>query len=170
MSKTRRWIAIALAAALTALVAAVAAPAASGEPSAVFTTITTNFTSSFAAVNPCTGGTGTVELAGRDVLHVTDFGGGIFHVLDTQTGMLTFTPDDPAALTLVGHYTTTFSDQSNPPGLQFTVGGPFNVVAGSGRLACGLQPHRTNHSHSGRNRNRLLQRAALRVRAAGGVN
>jgi len=29
----------------------------------------------------------------------------------------------------VGHYTTTFSDQSNPPGLQFTVGGPFDVVA-----------------------------------------
>jgi hypothetical protein len=129
MSKIRRCIAIALAAALTAFVAAVAAPAASGEPSAVFTTITTNFTSSFAAVNPCTGGTGTVELAGRDVLHVTDFGGGSFHVVDTQTGILTFTPDDPSALTLVGHYTTTFSDQSNPPGLQFTVGRPFNVVA-----------------------------------------
>ncbi len=129
MNRTRRWIAIALAAALTAVVAAVAAPAAAGQPPAVFTTITTDFTSSFAAVNPCTGETGTIDLAGQDVLHVTDFGGGIFHVVDTQTGTLTFTPDDPSALTLVGHYTTTFSDQSNPPGLQFTVGGPFNVVA-----------------------------------------
>ncbi len=129
MSQTRRWIAIALAAALTAFVAAVVAPAASGESPTVFTTITTDFTSSFVAVNPCTGGTGTVELAGQDILHVTDFGGGIFHVVDTQTGILTFTPDDPSALTLVGNYTTTFSDQSNPPGLQFTVGGPFNVVA-----------------------------------------
>jgi hypothetical protein len=117
------------AAIIAAFVAAVAAPAASGEPTAVSTTITTDFTSSFAAVNPCTGGSGTVALAGRDVLHVTDFGGGIFHVVDTQTGTLTFTLDDPSALTLVGHYTTTFSDQSNPPGLQFTVGGPFNVVA-----------------------------------------
>jgi len=62
------------------------ATAASGEPPAVTTTIITNFTSSFASVNPCTGGTGTVELAGRDVLHVTDFGAGIFHVLDTQPG------------------------------------------------------------------------------------
>jgi hypothetical protein len=120
---------------LTALCAAIiaafvaAVPAASGEPQAVFTTITTDFTSSFASVNPCTGGSGTVDLAGRDVLHVTDFGGGIFHVVDTQTGMLTFTPSDPSALTLAGHYTTTFSNQSNPPGSQFTVGGPFNVVA-----------------------------------------
>jgi hypothetical protein len=80
-------------------------------------------------VNPCTGGTGTVDLAGRDVLHVTDFGGSIFHVVDTQSGTLAFTPDDPSALTLEGHYTTTFSDQSNPPELQFTVGGPFDVVA-----------------------------------------
>src|SRR5438128_458106 len=86
------------AAILAAFVAAVAAPAASGEPQAVFTTITTDFTSSFASVNPCTGGSGTVDLAGQDVLHVTDFGGGIFHVVDTQTGILTFTPDDPSAL------------------------------------------------------------------------
>lgn len=117
------------AAIIAAFVAAVAAPAASGEPPAVSTTITTDFTSLFAAVNPCTGESGTVDLSGRDVLHVTDFGGGIFHVVDTQTGILTFTPDDPSALTLAGQYTTTFSDQSNPPGLQFTVGGPFNVVA-----------------------------------------
>ncbi len=129
MNSTRRWIAITFAAAVTALVAALAAPAASGEPPAVLTTITTDFTSSFAAANPCTGGTGTVELAGRDVLHVTDFGGGIFHVVDTQSGTLTFTPDDPSAPTLAGHYTTTFNEQSNPPGLQYTVGGPFDVVA-----------------------------------------
>ena len=94
MNRTRRWIPIALAAALTAVLAALAAPAANGGPPAVTTTITTDFTSSFASVNPCTGGTGTVELAGRDVVHVTDFGGGIFHVVDTQTGTLTFTPDD----------------------------------------------------------------------------
>jgi len=62
------------------------------------------------------------------VLHVTDFGGGIFHLVDHQTGTATFTPDDPSGVTLARHYTTTFSEQSNPPGLQFTVGGPFNVV------------------------------------------
>jgi hypothetical protein len=129
MGKTRRSMGIALAAGLTALFAAVAAPMASGDPPVVATTITTDFTSIFTSVNPCTGGTGTVDLAGQDVLHVTNFGGGIFHVVDTQTGTLTFTPDDPSALTLVGHYTTTFNDQSTPPGLQFTVGGPFSVVA-----------------------------------------
>ncbi len=128
MNKAPRWLAIALAAALTAVFAAMAAPAASADPPVVATTITTDFSSTFTFVNPCTGGTGTVDLAGRDVLHVSDFGGGIFHVVDTQTGTLTFTPDDPSALTLIGHYTTTFSDQSNPPGLQFTVGGPFDVV------------------------------------------
>jgi hypothetical protein len=129
MNKTSRWIAIALAAAFTAFFAAMAAPAASAEPLAVSTTITTDFSSSFTSVNPCTGGTGTVDLAGRDVLHVTDFGGGIFHVVDTQSGTLTFTPDDPSTLTLVGRYTTTFNQQSTPPGMQFTVGGPFNVVS-----------------------------------------
>jgi uncharacterized membrane protein len=128
-NSTRRWVAVVFAAAVAALLAAIAAPAASGDPPAATTTLTTDFASSFASVNPCSGGTGTVELAGHDVLHVTDFGGGIFHVVDTQTGTLTFVPDDPSALTLVGHYTTTFSDQSNPPGLQFTSGGPFNVVA-----------------------------------------
>ena len=79
--------------------------------------------------NTCTGATGTIVDDEQDVFHITDFGGGIFHLVDTQTGTLTFTPDDPSALTLTGHYTTTFSDQSNPPGLQFTVGGPFDVVA-----------------------------------------
>jgi hypothetical protein len=106
-----------------------AAPAAGAEWPVVVTVITTDFSSSFAAVNPCTGGTGTVELAGQDVFHITDFGGGIFHLVDTQTGTLTFTPDDPSALTLAGHFTTTSNSQSNPPGLQFTVGGPFDVVA-----------------------------------------
>ena len=129
MSKTRLWMGIGVAAALIVFFAAMGAPAASGEPPAVATTITTDFSGTSASANPCTGGTGTVKLAGRDVLHVTDFGDGGFHVVDTQTGTLTFTPDDPSALTPVGHYTTTFSDQSMPPGLQFTVGGPFDVVA-----------------------------------------
>jgi hypothetical protein len=128
MNWTRRWITLALAAGLTNWFAALAAPAASAAPPAVATTITTDFTSSFPATNPCTAGTGTVEVAGQDVLHVTDFGGGIFHLVDHQTGTATFTPDDPAAVTLAGHYTTTFSEQSNPPGQQFTAGGPFNVV------------------------------------------
>ena len=128
MNWTRRWPAIALAAGLTAGLAALAAPAARAAPPTVTTTITTDFTSSFPAVNPCTAGTGTVSVAGQDVLHVTDFGGGIFHLVDHQTGTGTFTPDDPAAVTLAGHYTTTFSEQANPPALQFTVGGPFNVV------------------------------------------
>ena len=128
MNWTRRWIALALAAGLTTWSAAMAAPAASAAPPAVATTITTGFTSSFPATNPCTAGTGTVSVAGQDVLHVTDFGGGIFHLADHQAGTATFTPDDPAAVTLAGHYTTTFSNQSNPPALQFTVGGPFNVV------------------------------------------
>jgi hypothetical protein len=128
VNRKRHWIAIGLAAVIV-LVAAIATPVASGDPPVVTTTITTDFSDSFASVNPCTGGTGTVDLAGRDVLHVTDFGGEIFHVVDTQTGTLTFTPDDPSALTLVGRYTTSFSLQSNPPGLQFTVGGPFDVVA-----------------------------------------
>jgi hypothetical protein len=129
MKNRNTMIVMAPAVAITALLAAIVAPVASGDPPAVTTTITTDFSSSFTAVNPCTGGTGTVDLAGRDVVHVTDFGGGIFHLVDTQTGILTFTPDDPSALTLIGHYTTTFSEQSNPPGLQFTVGGPFDVVA-----------------------------------------
>jgi len=120
---------IVMALAVTALLAAIVAPVASAARPVVTTTITTDFSDSFTAVNPCTGGTGTVDLAGRDVLHVTDFGGGIFHLVDTQTGDLTFTPDDPSALTLTGHYTTTFSNQSNPPGQQFTAGGPFDVVA-----------------------------------------
>src|SRR5262245_10917147 len=119
---------IVMALAVTALLAAIVAPVASAARPVVTTTITTDFHDSATAVNPCTGGTGAVDLAGRDVLHVTDFGGGIFHLVDHQTGTLTFTPDDPAAVTLAGQYTTTFSDQSNPPGLQFTVGGPFNVV------------------------------------------
>jgi hypothetical protein len=105
------------------------APAAGAEPPAVVTVITTDFSSSFAAVNPCAGGAGTVELVGQNVCHFTDFGGGIFHLVDTQTGSLTFTPDDPAMLTRAGHYTTTYSLQSNPPSLQFTVGRPFDVVA-----------------------------------------
>jgi hypothetical protein len=129
MSKTRRWIGIALAATLTAVFTAMGAPAANGDPPVVATTITTGFTSTFTFVNPCTGGTGTVDLAGRDVLHVTDFGSGIFHVVDAQSGILTFTPDDPSVVTLTGHYTTTLNDQSTAPGLQFTVGGPFDVVA-----------------------------------------
>jgi hypothetical protein len=129
MKNRNTMIVMALAVAVTALLAAIVAPVASGDPPVVTTTITTDFSDSFTAVNPCTGGTGTVNLAGRDVVHVTDFGGGIFHLVDTQTGTLTFTPDDPSALTLIGHYTTTFSNQSNPPGLQFTAGGPFGVVA-----------------------------------------
>ena len=76
MNWTRRWITLALAAGLTTWFAALAAPAASAAPPAVATTITTDFTSSFTAVNPCTAGTGTVAVAGQDVLHVTDFGGG----------------------------------------------------------------------------------------------
>src|SRR5262249_60499806 len=87
-----------------------------------------SFPSSSPAVTPCTAGPGTVRVAGQDVLHVSDFGGGIFHLVDHQTGTATFTPDAPAAVTLAGHYTTTFSEQANPPGLQFTAGGPFNVV------------------------------------------
>ena len=110
MNWTRRWPAIALAAGLTAGLAALAAPAARAAPPTVTTTITTDFTSSFPAVNPCTAGTGTVSVAGQDVLHVTDFGGGIFHLVDHQTGTATFTPDDPAAVTLAGRYTTTFSE------------------------------------------------------------
>jgi hypothetical protein len=129
MKNRNTMIVMALAVAVTALLAAIVAPVASGDPPVVTTTITTDFSNSFAFVNPCTGGTGTVELAGRDVLHITDFGGGIFHLVDTQTGTATFTPDDPSAPTLIGHYTTTFSDQSNPPDQQFTVGGPFDVVA-----------------------------------------
>lgn len=118
-----------MALAVTALVAAIVAPVASADPPAVTTTITTNFSNSFTAENPCTGGTGTINLAGRDVLHITDFGGGIYHSVDTQTGILTFTPDDPSALTLSGHYTNTVSEQSNPPGQQFTQSVLFNVVA-----------------------------------------
>jgi hypothetical protein len=129
MQNRNTMIVMALAVTVTALLAAIVAPVASGDPPGVTTTITTNFSNSFTSVNPCTGGTGTVNIAGRDVLHVTDFGGGIFHLVDTQIGTLTFTPDDPSALTLTGHYTTTFSEQSNPPGQQVTVGGPFDVVA-----------------------------------------
>jgi hypothetical protein len=125
--KNRNTI-IVMALAVTVLVATIVAPVASAAPPAVTTTITTNFSNSFTAENPCTGGTGTVNLAGLDVLHVTDFGGGIHHLVETQTGVLTFTPDDQSALTYTGHFTTTFSEQSNPPG-QFSVGGPFNVVA-----------------------------------------
>src|SRR5262245_52450498 len=95
MNWTRRWIAMALAAGLTAVFAAMAAPSASAPPPAVATTITTDFHDSFTAVNPCTAGTGAVGLAGRDVLHVTDFGGGIFHLVDHQTGTLTFTRMTP---------------------------------------------------------------------------
>jgi hypothetical protein len=118
---------IVMALAVTALVAAIVAPVANASPPVVTTTITTNFSSSFTADNPCTGVPGTVNLAGRDVLHVTDFGNGIFHMVDTQTGDLTFTPDDPSAPTFTGHFTnTTFNNQR---GQQLTVGGPFNIVA-----------------------------------------
>ena len=124
--KNRNTI-IVMALAVTALLAAIVVPVASANPPVVTTTITTNFSASFPADNPCTGGPGTVNLAGRDVLHVTDFGNEIFHMVDTQTGTLTFTPDDPSALTLTGHFTnTTFSNQR---GQQSTFGGPFNVVA-----------------------------------------
>ena len=145
MNWTRRWAAIGLAAGLTTWVAALAAPVASAAPPAVTTTITTEFTSSFTAVNPCTGGTGTVGVAGQDVLHVTDFGGGIFHLVDHQTGTATFAPDDPVAVTLAGHYTTTFTSQSNPPGLQFTAGGPFNVV-GTGADGSRVVFHLISHT------------------------
>src|SRR5262249_38259717 len=128
MNWTRRWIATALAAGLTTWFAALAPPAASAAPPAGAPTLPADFPSSSPAVNPCPAGTGTVGLAGQDVLHVTDFGGGIFHLVDHQTGTATFPPDDPAAVTLAGHYTTTSSEQANPPGLQFTAGGPFNVV------------------------------------------
>jgi hypothetical protein len=113
--------------AVTALLAAVVAPVASGDPPGVTTTITTNFSNSFTADNPCTGGSGTVNLAGRDVLHVTDFGNGVSHMVDTQTGLLTFTPDDPSALTYTGHFTNT--TYNNQRGQQLTTGGPFNLVA-----------------------------------------
>jgi hypothetical protein len=130
MKNRNTMIAMALAVAVTGLLATIVAPVASANPPGVTTTITTNFSDSFTAENPCTGAPGTVNLAGRDVLHVTDFGGGIFHLVHTQTGILTFTPDDPSALTYTGHFTTTFSEQSNPPGQQSTVGGAFfNVVA-----------------------------------------
>ena len=120
--------AMGLMAVLTVLVAGITAPAASGDPPVVTTTIT-NFSNSVTRVNPCTGGTGTVTNAGQDVLHITEFGNGIFLLVDTQTATLTFVPDDPNAPTLVGHYTTTFAEQSTPPGQQLTVGGPLNVVA-----------------------------------------
>src|SRR5512132_3985205 len=129
MSPKRPILFLTLTTGLAAVLVALGAPAAGAMPPMVETIVTTDFSNSFAAVNPCTGGTGTVDVAGRDVLHITDFGGGIFHLVDHQTGTLTFTPDDPAALTLTGHYTTTFNEQSPPPGLQFTVGGPFDVVA-----------------------------------------
>lgn len=129
MNPKRLILFLALAAVVATLFVTLGAPAAAAEPPTVVTVITTDFSSSFAAVNPCTGGTGTVGLAGQDVFHITDFGGGIFHLVDTQTGTLTFTPDDPSALTLTGRYTTTFNLQSNQPGLQFTVGGPFDIVA-----------------------------------------
>ena len=124
--KNRNTI-IVVALAVTAVLAAIVVPVASGAPPGVSTTITTNFSNSFTADNPCTGGPGTVNLAGRDVLHVTDFGNGVFHMVDTQTGLLTFTPDDPSALTLTGHFTNT--TYNNQRGQQSTFGGPFNVVA-----------------------------------------
>ena len=124
--KNRNTI-ILMALGVTALLAAIVVPVASASPPVVTTTITTNFSNSFTADNPCTGVPGTVNLAGRDVLHVTDFGNGIFHMVDTQTADLTFTPDDPSAPTFTGHFTnTTFSNQR---GQQLTVGGPLTIVA-----------------------------------------
>jgi hypothetical protein len=124
--KNRNTIMV-MALAVTALLAAIVVPVASANPPVVTTTINTNFSDSFTADNPCTGVPGTANLAGRDVLHVTDFGNGIFHMVDTQTGDLTFTPDDPSAPTFTGHFTnTTFSNQR---GQQLTVGGPFNILA-----------------------------------------
>ena len=124
--KNRNTI-IVMALAVTALLAAIVVPVASANPPAVTTTITTNFSDSFTADNPCTGASGTVNIAGRDVLHVTDFGNGVFHMVDTQTGLLTFTPDDPSALTYTGHFTST--TYNNQKGQQLTAGGPFTVVA-----------------------------------------
>jgi hypothetical protein len=118
---------IVMAFSVTALLAAIVAPVASGVPPGVSTTITTNFSNSVPADNPCTGGSGTLNLAGRDVLHVTDFGNGVSHMVDTQTGLLTFTPDDSSALTYTGHFTNT--TYNNQRGQQLTTGGPFNLVA-----------------------------------------
>ena len=127
MKNRNTMIVMVLAVAVTALLAAIVAPVASGGPPGVSTTITTNFSNSVPADNPCTGGSGTLNLAGRDVLHVTDFGNGVFHMVDTQTGLLTFTPDDPSAPTYTGHFTNT--TYNNQRGQQLTAGGPFNVVA-----------------------------------------
>jgi len=127
MKNRNTMIVMVLAVAVTALLAAIVAPVASGGPPGVSTTITTNFSNSVPADNPCTGGSGTLTLAGRDVLHVTDFGNGVFHMVDTQTGLLTFTPDDPSAPTYTGHFTNT--TYNNQRGQQLTAGGPFNVVA-----------------------------------------
>jgi hypothetical protein len=76
-----------------------------------------NATTSFPAVNFCSGETGTVELTYNGVAHATFLTGGNVagtgHATFTATGDFVFTPDDPAGVTITGHVTTWDGENSN---------------------------------------------------------
>ncbi len=114
---------------VVAAVLAVGAAGALADP-ATSTVITRNSSQSLSPItNPCTGQVGTVELSFTDVLHLTDLGGGLFFLTDVNAGLLTFTPNGATSPTLSGHFASTFTLESTPPGQQFSQTNPFTVVA-----------------------------------------
>jgi len=116
---------------VVAVALAVGAAGALAEPTSS-TVITRNSSQTLPAItNPCTGQVGTVELSYTDVMHLTNFGGGIFFFTDVNTGLLTFTPDGATSPTASGHFATTLTHESTPPGAQFSLTSPFTVVAQS---------------------------------------
>lgn len=56
--------------------------------------------------NPCTGAVGTATNVANEVLHLSVDGQGREHFTFTSTGTLRFVPDDAAAETVTGRFTT----------------------------------------------------------------
>jgi hypothetical protein len=104
----------ALAVAIAASLLLLLTPTALADAGAVSVTETFHdATTSFPAVNPCNGETGTLELTYNGVAHATLLANGTGHFTFTATGSFTFTPDDPTGVTYIGHVTMWDGENDN---------------------------------------------------------
>jgi hypothetical protein len=66
-----------------------------------------------AAANPCSGAPGTLTIVLSGVVHTTDLGDGTVHRTVTETGTVTFVPDDPSQASFSGHLAESRSEITN---------------------------------------------------------
>jgi hypothetical protein len=106
---TKRGTALAVVAAASLALLLTSTALAAGAGAVSVTETFHDATTSFPAVNFCTGGTGTVVFTYNGVAHATFLMSGNVagtgHMTFTATGDVVFTPDDPASATLTGHVT-----------------------------------------------------------------